>query len=1034
MEKTVKKAKIEENEEDERDEDNMSQDEEENDESDFMSSVHHPLSQISLHSNDFAKMEEILKTPLARDKKLIIGQLDNGFKYEILPNNTPPNVVEVYLEVHAGSKDELDDEQGIAHFVEHAVFLGTKKYPTADTIRTVLAQWGMSFGPDANAFTDFPQTVYTFHAPVSQASDQKKDLLQVVEVLYELAFEALLLPEPINVERGAVISELKNCNTADYRVEYQRFQQVHAKNVLSARFPIGKEEQLKKFSADDIRKFYTKHYTVDNMTLHVVGAIDTAVALEVIKDIFAKIPEPSSPLIPRVIIKQTPPSELLCVYQNELITQFGLNINIISPVIPLRTLKQVREEMILSLLELALDTRIYALEQQANPPFTGISWEIYDTAREHSRCSIFSVNSHILEWKEAVTAGIQELQRLVLFGITEEELHEHLGSLLKDAHQAAEQNETQESSDLVEYIIDDFNLNNVAIDRKQDYRYQMKVAGTITVKDVNLEIKRQFGWLSDLATKPLDTLPYASIFVAAPVKHKKKPIKISQEEVLKLLVEAVKNVQPQTDKHMPDELIEASEIDEKIKKYQPTFVAPTDKSRPNDELLERTPTKIFDKETGITLRKLSNGITLQHKKTTFEAKHVTIDVVARGGKSIEPEDKFGSVQLGWPTFIGGGAGNFGPEEISKYCTFHGLSLMSGIGSETSWVSVNCSVSHNGLRKAMSIIHLFFTSPCFDKKTFERSKKLYKIDCDKSEKEVDVLATENIMKILHDPLDTRTILPKKADYNKVTWEMAKEAVQRQLASNNLEVVILGDFQDTEEVENLFLRYFGSIPPTPSPFDSIKLKQFSITKTPKYISGTIEDEADRSVMIMATKAVARWNKLQAPTKNPLSSQPLYCSRTTYILTKLISAKLFSIVREKLGLTYEISADFYQYDFYNTSLFFINVTPFTDKIEQTKEAVLEVLRDIKTKKFTQAELDEEIVPQTHAITEALNTNGYWVGLMSYLQHPEVPKDFDCIRKIAEFYSALTLEDISYAIDHFLDLDTLAISVASTTKPTKE
>jgi zinc protease len=156
--------------------------------------------------------------------------------------------------------------------VEHAVFLGTKKYPTADIIRTVLAKWGLSFGPDANAFTDFPQTVYTFHAPVSQeSSQQKKDLLQVVDVLYELAFEALLLPEPVNVERGAVLSELKNCNTADYRMEYQRFQQVHANNVLSSRFPIGKEEQLKKFTADDLRKFYTKHYRVDNMSLHIVG-------------------------------------------------------------------------------------------------------------------------------------------------------------------------------------------------------------------------------------------------------------------------------------------------------------------------------------------------------------------------------------------------------------------------------------------------------------------------------------------------------------------------------------------------------------------------------------------------------------------------------------------------------------------------------------------------------------------------------------------------------------------------------------------
>jgi hypothetical protein len=85
---------------------------------------------------------------------------------------------------------------------------------------------------------------------------------------------------------------------------------------------------------------------------------------------------------------------------------------------------------------------------------------------------------------------------------------------------------------------------------------------------------------------------------------------------------------------------------------------------------------------------------------------------------------------------------------------------------------------------MSIIHLFFTSPAFDKKAFERAKKKYKIDCARNEKEVDIVATENLMRILHDPLDTRVILPKKDDYNKITWEMAKEAVLQQLTSHNL----------------------------------------------------------------------------------------------------------------------------------------------------------------------------------------------------------------------------------------------------------
>ena len=104
----------------------------------------------------------------------------------------------------------------------------------------------MNFGGDANAFTDFDHTVYTFQAPLPDPTEEKGvQLRNLLEVLYEIGFKALLMPEPINIERGAVLSELVSSNTADYRTEYQKFQIVHGNNILSKRFPIGKEDQVR---------------------------------------------------------------------------------------------------------------------------------------------------------------------------------------------------------------------------------------------------------------------------------------------------------------------------------------------------------------------------------------------------------------------------------------------------------------------------------------------------------------------------------------------------------------------------------------------------------------------------------------------------------------------------------------------------------------------------------------------------------------------------------------------------------------------
>ncbi|KAJ4845649.1 hypothetical protein Tsubulata_036223 [Turnera subulata] len=204
-----------------------------------------------------------LNLELPRHPKLYRGQLKNGLRYLILPNKVPPNRFEAHMEVHAGSIDEEDDEQGIAHMIEHVAFLGSKK-------REKL----LGTGARSNAYTDFHHTVFHIHSPTS-TKDADGDLLpSVLDALNEITFHPKFLSSRVEKERRAILSELQMMNTIEYRVDCQLLQHLHSENKLSKRFPIGLEEQIKKWDADKIRKFHERWYFPANATLYIVGDID----------------------------------------------------------------------------------------------------------------------------------------------------------------------------------------------------------------------------------------------------------------------------------------------------------------------------------------------------------------------------------------------------------------------------------------------------------------------------------------------------------------------------------------------------------------------------------------------------------------------------------------------------------------------------------------------------------------------------------------------------------------------------------------
>jgi zinc protease len=169
------------------------------------------------------------------------AELSNGLKILALQNEFPKDRFYMYLDVNVGSCDEEDHEQGIAHFLEHLVFLGTDKWKTPEEMKELLGGLGMSFGGDTNASTDQKNTVYTMEAPAGV-----ERITLVTEILHQMAFRALLLEECVESERAPILSEKQMRNTISYRRSCKQMELMHGHNILPKRLPIGLGEQIKR--------------------------------------------------------------------------------------------------------------------------------------------------------------------------------------------------------------------------------------------------------------------------------------------------------------------------------------------------------------------------------------------------------------------------------------------------------------------------------------------------------------------------------------------------------------------------------------------------------------------------------------------------------------------------------------------------------------------------------------------------------------------------------------------------------------------
>ncbi len=416
---------------------------------------------------------------LPKDPAVRTGVLPNGMTYYVRQNAKPEGRAELRLAVRAGSILEDDSQLGLAHFVEHMAFNGTKHFAKNDLVK-FLESLGMRFGADLNAYTSFDQTVYMLQVPTDDHSVLEKGLLILSDWSHGIVFEG----EEIDAERGVVIEEWRARRSGDSRVSDQHFKVLYQGSQYADRLPIGTKENLETFKHETLRRFYTTWYRPDLMAIVAVGDFDPSDMEKMIREQFSKVPAAKA--------KTKRPDYEIPSYKG---TRFSIasDPEASSPTVGLfirhgrvsrDRVGDYRQTLVDNMISSMFSQRLDELRQQARPPFVAAS---AGAGRGLADYRQFSVNARVREgdYLGGFRAIVEEAERMRRYGFTESELERTKNAMLRGIEQYyAERNNTESGNYAREYV-GNFTSNEAFPGIEYEYKLYQKYVPEVTLEEIN---------------------------------------------------------------------------------------------------------------------------------------------------------------------------------------------------------------------------------------------------------------------------------------------------------------------------------------------------------------------------------------------------------------------------------------------------------------------------------------------------------------------------------------------------------------------
>jgi zinc protease len=888
------------------------------------------------------------------DPQITTGRFANGLRYYIRKNKKPEQRAELRLVVNAGSILEERDQSGLAHFVEHMAFNGTKHFPKQETVK-FLESIGMRFGPSVNAFTSFDETVYMLEVPTDKPDVLDKAFLILEDWAHNVSFD----DAEIDKERGVITEEWRLRRGAGARMQDKQFPILFKGSRYAERLPIGDMEVVQSFKHDRLRKFYEDWYRPELMAVVAVGDFDKAAIETLVKNHFETIPKsPAAKMRPTYNVPEQPGTLYAIATDKE---AAGTSVAVYSkmPARDQTTVGAYREQIVERLFAGMLSARFSEMAQKPDAPFLGAGAGRGQFVRP---LEVSTLSAGVKEdgIERGLDALFTEALRVEKFGFTATELDRQKRNIMRGLERAVAEKDNTPSSSLADEYVRNFTDQEPIPGIDYEMGLHARFVPEITLAEVNALAKQ---WVPD----------------------KNRVVMVNAPDKPGLTI--------------PDETKLAAVITSAARKDLTAYVDTVgtqpllDSAPPRGDIAKATTKDAF----GITEWELTNGVKVVLKPTTFKEDEVLFQAFSPGGTSLASDADFVPAETAAQVIANGGLGKFSAIELRKMLTGKVASVRPFIGELEE--GLRGSASKKDLETMFQLIYLSFTQPRADSSIFNVMTSTTKSQLANQKATPEFAFAETLNSVLsQDHPRARLMTPETVDQMNLDKSFAFYK-DRFSDASDFTFVFVGSF-DVDAIKPLVTEYLASLPAT---HRKESWKDVGIKKP----TGVIEKRVDKGLEPKSRAEIVFSGPFAYNQDQRVAIRAM---------AQVLEIRLRESLREDLGGTYSVSASAgyskIPREDYSVTISF-GCSP--DRTDELVKGVFKEIEQLKTDGPSDKQVAD--VKETFLRDQETNMkqNGYLLAQIA--ARYQLGEDLTSLFNMSEYYNKITPAMVRDAARQYLN-----------------
>lgn len=915
------------------------------------------------------------------DNTIRKGILPNGMTYYIRHNAQTKGVADFYIAQKVGSILEEKRQRGLAHFLEHMAFNGTKHFP-GNTLQPGIVAWcesvGIKFGANLNAYTSVDQTVYNISAaPITREGVIDSCLL----ILNDWSHELLLTDKEIDKERGVIEEEwrTRRSGMAMQRLSEQAMPIIYAGTKYSDCMPIGNIDIVRTFPYNDLRDYYSKWYRPDLQAIIVVGDINEDKIEEKIKKLFAKIPLPQNPA--HRIYYPIGNNEKMILYTATDKEQPTVNFTLymkrdVTPKQERNTIQNYADDYKTNILRMAINDRLEELSRTKNAPFISASVRSGNFFLASTK-DAFELSGVLKEGKalEAIQLLVGEVERARANGITIDELKRGKAEMLSYAENDYNDRSNRRNGEFVEQCVQNFLEETPIIEPEKELEIVRKLDKTVTIDDVNA------------LAKTIITNQNQVVTMFGPDKNTfKMPTNSSIENAI-LKAQKQHYTPYKTQNTLTERLI-------------------TKLPKPGSIISERT------YKYGYTEFTLSNGLKVYVRPTNFEPDEVNLKLFSLGGKNIYPDSEMPNLTYLMAGATIGGVAQYNDLTLEKMLAGKTATVTPFIDNDTRGMAGTSNVKDT--KTLLELVYLYFTQPRKDPQAFKNLMEQQQEFLTNAHVNPMLAYNDTLHKVAYATnrmasMDKEQL--KRVNYNRIML------IYKELFANaaNFKLILTGNI-NINKLRPLLCQYIATLP-------SNNTKETIGTYEPKLVDGkkTYIFHKKQTTPTAITTIVIK-GKMEYNNRNELLMDAI---------GQLLRIVYTEKVREDKGGTYSVQASGnLQHHPNDEALLRIAFQTDPQKYNDLIPIVYKELEKMATEGPSQQDLDKVKAYELKVYNQVLRMNNYW----EYVLYTDLYNGIDVDTDFRYIVENMTCDDIRTTLRNLLNQNNcIEVTMTQPTTPAK-